>query len=148
MPPDLLPTLTNFGAAGLIAWMWLAERRSAAARERHLSEAHDRLMEGRASIETLLTALTTNTRALTALELGQRAMTRALECLSRATDLRSPRRGSVHSSTDPRATDFGSAKSVLPVSPTPPPRPTDPRTPRSGSVHPPQTPDHTPQPAD
>ncbi len=68
MPTDLLPTLTQFGVAGLIAAMWLVERRAGAAREKQLAEAHDRLVESRAHLDALLTVVKDNTRAITALE--------------------------------------------------------------------------------
>ena len=68
MPTDLLPTLTQFGVAGLIATMWLVERRASSAREKQLAEAHDRLVESRAHLDALLTVVKDNTRAITALE--------------------------------------------------------------------------------
>lgn len=78
---DLLASLTQFGVAGLIGWMWLSERRAAAARDRQLAEAHDRLVESRTAVNALLSALDQNTRALTAIELGQRRATDLLERL-------------------------------------------------------------------
>lgn len=68
MQPDLIPTLTQFGVAGLIATMWLVERRAASAREKQLAEAHDRLVESRAHLDALLTVVKDNTRAITSLE--------------------------------------------------------------------------------
>ena len=68
MQPDLIPTLTQFGVAGLIATMWLVERRAASAREQQLGEAHDRLVESRAHLDALLTVVKDNTRAVTSLE--------------------------------------------------------------------------------
>lgn len=68
MNPDVIPTLTQFGVAGLIAAMWLVERRASAARDRQLAEAHDRLVESRAHLDALLTVVKDNTRAITALE--------------------------------------------------------------------------------
>lgn len=55
----------QFGVAGLIAWMWLAERRAAAVREKQLTEV-------------LLKALNDNTRALVSLESCQRGLLGAL----------------------------------------------------------------------
>jgi hypothetical protein len=83
--PDaqIAAALAQFGAAGLIGWMWLSERRAAAARERQLDEAHDRLMHERPQLAALLSVLRDNTRALTALELGQRQVAAALERLAR-----------------------------------------------------------------
>jgi hypothetical protein len=81
--PDLTiaSALAQFGAAGLIGWMWLAERRAAGARERQLAELHERLMQERPHTGLLLEVVRDNTRALTALELGQRTLTGLLERL-------------------------------------------------------------------
>jgi len=96
MPPDLLPSLVQFGAAGLIGWMWLTERRAAAERERQLTELHDRLIQERQHLSVLLGIVSDNTRALTALESAQRATAAAIERLPLPEALpppRSPRSG-------------------------------------------------------
>jgi len=82
--PDLTlaSALAQFGAAGLIGWMWLSERRAAAARERQLAELQERLMQERPHTGLLLEVVRDNTRALTALELGQRTLTGLLERLA------------------------------------------------------------------
>lgn len=77
---DIATALAQFGVAGLIGWMWLTERRTAAARDQQLAQAHDRLIDGRTTINVLLSALDQNTRALTAIEIGQR---RAVDLLER-----------------------------------------------------------------
>lgn len=75
MPPiDLAASLAQLGAAGLIGWMWLAERRAAAARENQLRELHERLIQERPQLAVLLAVVRDNTKALTALEVGQRAI--------------------------------------------------------------------------
>ncbi|RMH26182.1 MAG: hypothetical protein D6693_07685 [Planctomycetota bacterium] len=74
MEQDLLNFATQFGAAGLIAWMWLSERRHAATREAQLSEAHERLAQSRVALDSLLTVVADNTRALASLEATQRAL--------------------------------------------------------------------------
>lgn len=79
--PDLLTTLTQFGFAGLIAWMWLTERRAGAAREQQLTQAHERLLEQRVQLDALLSALSENTRAITSLESSQRALADAVHKL-------------------------------------------------------------------
>ncbi len=79
MNPETTATLAQFGAAGMIALMWLTERRAAAVRERQLSEAHERLMQDRRSFDLLLGAMQENTRALTGIELGQRTLSSVLE---------------------------------------------------------------------
>jgi len=93
MSPDLLPILAQSGAAGLIALMWLTERRSAAARDRHLSELADRLTQERATTTTLLSVIGDNTRALAAIEIGQRSLATILDRLVAAVvSARSPGR--------------------------------------------------------
>jgi hypothetical protein len=81
MPPDLLASLAQFGAAGLIAWLWLSERRTAAERDRQLSQAHERLISERERIETLVNLVAESTRALTSLELSQRELARVVDRL-------------------------------------------------------------------
>lgn len=73
---ELLAPAAQFGAAGLIALMWLAERRAASERERKLDEAHARLMEQREQLSALLEVVGDNTRAMAALEASQRALQR------------------------------------------------------------------------
>lgn len=74
MEPELLATLTQFGTAGLIASMWLVERRSASDRERQLASAHERLLEQRTQLDALLTVIADNTKAVTAVEAGIRTL--------------------------------------------------------------------------
>lgn len=83
--PEIATSIAQLGAAGLIGWMWLAERRAGAARETQLRELHDRLLQERPQIAALLSVVQDNTRALTALETGQRAIAAAMErvCASR-----------------------------------------------------------------
>ncbi len=82
MEPDLIALATQFGMAGLIAWMWLSERRGAGEREARLGEAHERLMDQRVQLDALLGALGDNTRAITALEASQRSIARLVEDLA------------------------------------------------------------------
>jgi hypothetical protein len=79
LTPDIAASLAQLGAAGLIGWLWLAERRAAAARETQLRELHDRILQERPQIAALLAVVRDNTRALTALEAGQRAMVGVVE---------------------------------------------------------------------
>ena len=83
MNPETAAALAQFGTAGLIGWMWLTERRAAAARERQLSEAHERILAERACFELLVGAIKENTRALATLESGQRALAAVLDKLTR-----------------------------------------------------------------
>lgn len=78
--------LAQFGAAGLMGWMWLTERRSATIREKQLTDAHERLLNEKHSLEVVLRALESSTRVLTAIEIGQRQL---LEVLGRM----QPRKG-------------------------------------------------------
>ena len=71
---QVVAPLAQFGAAGLIAAMWLVERRAAARREAKLEEAHARLMEQREQLSALIEVVSGNTRAMTALETTQRTL--------------------------------------------------------------------------
>lgn len=79
MEVEAMAALTQFGVAGLIGWMWITERRAAATRERQLSELHERILRERRELDVLVSVLNDNTRALTALEAGQRAVIAVLE---------------------------------------------------------------------
>jgi hypothetical protein len=80
--PATLTALTQLGAAGLIGMLWIIERRHAAQRERQLDETHRRLMGQERELQALLEVIRDNTRALQALESGQR---RLIELLDRRT---------------------------------------------------------------
>jgi hypothetical protein len=82
MPPELATTLTQFGVAGLIGWMWLTERRAGAERERQLSEAHARILTQSEQRAALLDALRDSTRAMVALECAQRALADLIQRLA------------------------------------------------------------------
>lgn len=71
---EVLSSLTQFGTAGLVAWMWLVERRGAAERERQLSDSHRRILDDRVQVGALMDVVKENTRAVGAMEAGQRAM--------------------------------------------------------------------------
>ncbi len=73
--------MTQFGTAGLIALMWLHERRAAAQRERQINEAHEQIKESRTELNALLGALESNTKAMTALESGQRHLVGLIDTL-------------------------------------------------------------------
>jgi hypothetical protein len=81
MTETLLETLTQFGAAGLIGVLWLAERRHAAQRNRQLDEAHQRIVGDAQQLEALLTVVKENTRAISRLERSQRQLASLLERL-------------------------------------------------------------------
>lgn len=75
---QVVASVAQFGVAGLVAWMWLVERRASAVRERELTEAHGRLMRGEREIGVLVEALRENTRVLSTLEAGQRELVHAI----------------------------------------------------------------------
>lgn len=79
---ELASGVMQFGAAGLMGWMWLTERRAAAVREKNLADAHERLMSERSGLEVVLRAIENSTRALTALEVGQRQVVHLLTRLA------------------------------------------------------------------
>ena len=79
MDPALLQPLLQYGLAGVMAYLWLAERRASLDRERQLDESHRALLAEREKLDTLLAALESSTRALTALELGQRRLVDLME---------------------------------------------------------------------
>ena len=78
METELVTMAAQFGTAGLIAWMWLTERRHGAQRDQQIAEAHARLEEQRVQLSALIDVVTSNTRAMTALEQSQRGMADAL----------------------------------------------------------------------
>lgn len=84
MTPDLAAMIAQFGVAGLIAWLWVTERRSAGERERLLSDTRRRLESERLGARTLLDALGANTRALASLESTQRELIGALRARARS----------------------------------------------------------------
>lgn len=79
MTPDIASAAAQLGAAGLIGLMWLTERRAAAAREKQLADAHERILHERTHLAALLSVVTDNTKALAALEAGQRALAGAID---------------------------------------------------------------------
>ena len=79
----MLGDLAPFGATGLIAWMWLVERRSSAERERQLTEAHERLVQEKLELDTLVGLVRENTRAVSSLETSQRHLANLLRVLVR-----------------------------------------------------------------
>lgn len=74
MEAEVAAAVSQFGVAGLIGWMWMTERRASATREKQIGELHDRILRERTELDVLVTALKENTRALSALEAGQRGL--------------------------------------------------------------------------
>ncbi len=88
MDTGTMSALTQFGVAGLVCWMWLVERRASAERERQIRESHKAIMEQRQEREGLIEVVRDNTRAVTALEVGQRELVGAIERLGSCGDRR------------------------------------------------------------
>jgi hypothetical protein len=62
--PTFLPELTSFGAAGLLAAMWLIERRLNRRRESQLNEAHDRICRDEERLSVLTDVVGRNNAAI------------------------------------------------------------------------------------
>ncbi len=82
MNSELMNMLSQFGPAGLMGMLWLLERRHAAIREKHLSEAHRLIIDRDRDIDALLNVVRDNTRAMTSLEQAQQQMIRTLDRLN------------------------------------------------------------------
>lgn len=103
--------VAQFGMAGLVAWMWLTERRHAAERDKQVGQLHERILEERRGTEALVSVLERNTSAITALREGQRHLGAAVERLSvtasqtgrarRGERLVRVRRGAARGASDP-----------------------------------------------
>lgn len=81
MDTEVLSAVSQFGVAGLICWMWLCERRASGERERQITETHRVLMQQREEQDGLIEVVRDNTRAMAALESGQRELIGAIERL-------------------------------------------------------------------
>ncbi|MCB9838376.1 MAG: hypothetical protein H6813_03475 [Phycisphaeraceae bacterium] len=79
MENELMSLVAQFGSAGLIAVIWMVERRQAAARDRQLTEAHERVLQQRMELGQLLGVVSENTKAVTGLEHSQRGLVGLLE---------------------------------------------------------------------
>ena len=92
---EVVAPFMQFGTAGLIAWIWLQERRSAQTREGQLKEAHERLMEQRVQLEQLMSVVSENTRASSAVESCQRLLVDVLVRVASKIDCRAGCGGAV-----------------------------------------------------
>jgi hypothetical protein len=81
MEAEIMGALSQFGVAGLVCWMWLSERRASAERERQLSQAHTKLIRKDEEHGALLEVVRENTKAMAALEAGQRSLVGAIDRL-------------------------------------------------------------------
>ncbi len=92
MESELIGLAAQFGAAGLIAWMWLTERRNSSVRDTQIREAHQQLGEQRLQMQELLRIITENTQALSALDASNTRIAEAIERLTRVERARDPGR--------------------------------------------------------
>ena len=74
MNAELITILAQFGPAGLIGLLWIAERRYAATRDRQLSESHAKLAVQDREVHLLVDVIKENTRAIATLEQTQRQL--------------------------------------------------------------------------
>lgn len=79
MDAEIAAAIAQFGAAGLIGWMWLSERRASGERDRQLSEAHERVVRDREDRAALIGAVRDATSAMVSIEHGQRALASIVE---------------------------------------------------------------------
>ena len=100
MGSELVGIVSQFGAAGLIGWLWIAERRHNAKRERELTEAHQLMVEQNRDIESLLGVIKENTRAIKGLEETQHHLLEMVKGLGHET--RRPNKRQNHSSLPSR----------------------------------------------
>lgn len=82
MEAEVMGALTQFGVAGLVCWMWLSERRASAERERQITEAHTKLISKDDGQRVLIEVLRDNTKAMVALEIGQRGLAASIDRLA------------------------------------------------------------------
>lgn len=79
MEAEFAAAAAQFGAAGLIGWMWLSERRASGERERQLTAAHERIVRDREDRAALIGAVRDATSAMVAIEHGQRSLATLVE---------------------------------------------------------------------
>jgi len=84
MDSELITILAQFGAAGLIGFLWIAERRHNATREQQLTEAHQKVVKQDRDLEALLTVIKDNTRAIQSLEQTQRDLVTAVRVVRKS----------------------------------------------------------------
>ncbi len=86
LEPESLVQFTSLGSAGLIAAIWFIERRHSEVRDKQLTESHQRILEQRTQVDALMEVVRENTRAITALESGQRVIAESISRIPRSTD--------------------------------------------------------------
>jgi len=79
MDPTTIEPLTQFGPAGLLGALWLAERWLSRRRETQLTEAHERLVTQKHELDALLLLVKQNTAAIERFEQTQQRLLQLLE---------------------------------------------------------------------
>ena len=79
MPPEIVDGVTQFGVAGLMGVLWVWERLHSRKRETQLTEAHDRLIQERASLQLLMSLVQQNTAAIERFDRTQSQLIELLE---------------------------------------------------------------------
>ena len=64
LAPDTLVNISQLGVAGLMGALWWWERKYSRQREDELTAAHQRIMDQKEHIDTLIQALEQNTKAI------------------------------------------------------------------------------------
>jgi len=77
--PDVIPSLGQYGVAGLMEALWFLERRHSSQRERELTEAHALLVREREELSELIGVVKENSAAMTALKQSQSRLSRVCE---------------------------------------------------------------------
>ena len=88
MEAQVMGAMTQFGVAGLVCWMWLSERRASADRERQITEAHTMLIRQDEGQRVLIEVVRENTKAMAALEAGQRGLGAAIDRLGSVREIK------------------------------------------------------------
>ncbi len=81
MPEEMIPSLAQFGVAGLMGALWVWERFYSRRRERQLTEIHERMMLEREHLQVLIQLVQKNTAAI---ERFDRTQTQLVNLLERA----------------------------------------------------------------
>ena len=79
MDAEIATIVSQFGAAGLMGLLWIAERRHAALRDGQLTEAHRLITAREHEAAALLGIVRENTRAIVTLEQTQQRLMHAIE---------------------------------------------------------------------
>ncbi len=79
MPEEMIPSLAQFGVAGLMGALWVWERFYSRRRERQLTEIHERMMLEREHLQVLIQLVQKNTAAIERFDRTQTQLVNLLE---------------------------------------------------------------------